>query len=175
MALHARAASRQLQALDTATRVAILNRVAEKLIENEAVIMAENAADVEAATGKINDALLQRLVLKPKKIELLAGGCCLSELENAVVTGRGPEAGHAPAQWQAAGASPRRRTRPPPPCQTHTHTRARATTTTTTPPAPHHSTHPPTDLSPPFPPTPRRAAQTASAPSPSRRSPSAGC
>lgn len=74
MALHARAASRQLQALDTATRVAILNRVADKITENEAAIMAENSADVDAARGKISDSLMQRLILKPKKLELLADG-----------------------------------------------------------------------------------------------------
>lgn len=35
--------------------------------------MAENAQDVEAATGKVSDALLQRLVLKHNKIAQLAG------------------------------------------------------------------------------------------------------
>ena len=35
--------------------------------------MAENAQDVEAATGKVSDALLQRLVLKHNKIQQLAG------------------------------------------------------------------------------------------------------
>ena len=74
MAVKARAASRQLQALDTADRVAILNRIADSLVEHEAEVLAENAKDVEAATGNINDSLLQRLILKPKKIEQLAGG-----------------------------------------------------------------------------------------------------
>lgn len=74
MAQRARAASRQLQALPTADRVAILQRVADKLQSHEAEIMAENAKDVEAATGKISDALLQRLVLKPNKIQQLADG-----------------------------------------------------------------------------------------------------
>lgn len=46
--------------------------------------MAENALDVEAATGKISDALLQRLILKPAKLKLLAGGW---------VGGRGQQAG----------------------------------------------------------------------------------
>lgn len=73
MAVKARAASRQLQVLPTATRVAILNRIADSIESHEAEIMAENAKDVEAATGKISDALLQRLILKPAKLKLLAG------------------------------------------------------------------------------------------------------
>lgn len=74
MAQKARAASRQLQARPTADRVAILHRVADKLQAHEAEIMAENAKDVEAASGRISDALLQRLVLKPNKIQQLADG-----------------------------------------------------------------------------------------------------
>ncbi|KAI7837257.1 hypothetical protein COHA_008871 [Chlorella ohadii] len=74
MAVKARAASRQLQALPSEQRVAILNRIADSLLEHEAAIMAENAQDVEAATGKVSDALLQRLVLKHNKIQQLADG-----------------------------------------------------------------------------------------------------
>ena len=73
MAVKARAASRQLQALPSEQRVAILNRIADSLESHEQQIMAENAVDVEAATGRISDALLQRLVLKPNKIHQLAG------------------------------------------------------------------------------------------------------
>lgn len=73
MAVKARAASRALQALSSADRVAILNRIADSLEAHEAQIMAENALDVEAAQGKVNEALLQRLVLKPNKIAQLAG------------------------------------------------------------------------------------------------------
>lgn len=73
MAVKARAASRALQALPSADRVAILNRIADSLEAHEAQIMAENAVDVEAAQGKVNEALLQRLVLKPNKIAQLAG------------------------------------------------------------------------------------------------------
>ena len=65
MAVKARAASRQLQALRSEDRVAILNRIADSLESHEQEIMAENAVDVEAASGKVGDALLQRLVLKP--------------------------------------------------------------------------------------------------------------
>ena len=77
MAVKARAASRQLQALRSEDRVAILNRIADSLESHEQEIMAENAVDVEAATGKVGDALLQRLVLKPTKIHQLAGGWVL--------------------------------------------------------------------------------------------------
>lgn len=48
---------------------------ADSLLEHEAAIMAENAQDVETATGKVADALLQRLVLKHNKIQQLAGEC----------------------------------------------------------------------------------------------------
>ena len=74
MALRARAASRQLQALSSPVRVAIMHRIADLLEEREAEVMAENVKDVEAATGKISDALLQRLVLKHNKIKQLAEG-----------------------------------------------------------------------------------------------------
>lgn len=74
MAVKARAAARELQVLPSETRVAILNRIADSIESHEAQIMAENAQDVEAATGKISDALLQRLILKPTKLKLLADG-----------------------------------------------------------------------------------------------------
>ena len=74
MAIRARAASRKLQSLSTAERVAIMNRIADSLESHEAEIMAANALDVEkASSGKVGDALLQRLVLKPNKISQLAG------------------------------------------------------------------------------------------------------
>lgn len=74
MASKARSASRQLQALPSETRVAILNRIADSLEANESRIMAENAKDIEASQGKVADALLQRLILKPNKIAQLADG-----------------------------------------------------------------------------------------------------
>ena len=73
MAVAARQASRQLQGLRSEDRVAILNRIADSLVSHEQQIMAENAVDVAAATGKVGEALLQRLVLKPNKIHQLAG------------------------------------------------------------------------------------------------------
>ncbi|GAX76379.1 hypothetical protein CEUSTIGMA_g3825.t1 [Chlamydomonas eustigma] len=74
MAVRARAASRALQALPTEERVAILNRVAAALIQHQEEILTENAKDVQEAEGKVADSLLQRLVLKPSKISLLAEG-----------------------------------------------------------------------------------------------------
>ena len=74
MAKKARAAARHLQALSTEDRVKILNDIASEIEKNEAAIMEENNADVEAATGKISDSLLQRLILKPAKIAQLADG-----------------------------------------------------------------------------------------------------
>lgn len=74
MAQRARAASRQLQALPTRDRVAILQRMADVLETHEAEIVAENVKDVEFAKGNINEALLQRLILKPNKIHQLAEG-----------------------------------------------------------------------------------------------------
>lgn len=108
MAVRARAASRQLQVLPTATRVEILNRVADKIEAAEAAILAENALDVEAATGKISDALLQRLILKPAKLKLLAGG--LGETEHRV-QGGGEGAWRRVLLRQARGGVPMRRTR----------------------------------------------------------------
>ncbi|KIZ02834.1 delta-1-pyrroline-5-carboxylate synthetase [Monoraphidium neglectum] len=50
----------------------MLHRVADALVANEQQIMEEN--DVEEARGKIADALLQRLIMKPQKIAQLAQG-----------------------------------------------------------------------------------------------------
>jgi len=74
LALAARAASRHLQTLPTETRRAMLERVAQTLLDHEAEILLENKADCEAAEGRIADALLQRLVLKPGKIQQLVAG-----------------------------------------------------------------------------------------------------
>lgn len=43
MAVRARTASRKLQALPSEERVAMLNRIADALVANEATILAENA------------------------------------------------------------------------------------------------------------------------------------
>lgn len=74
MAVRARAASRALQALPTSERVAMLHRVADALIANQDHILAENAADMaEATQSKTADSLLQRLGLKPAKIQVWHG------------------------------------------------------------------------------------------------------
>lgn len=95
MAVRARDASRALTTLDGARRAAILERVAQALLDHEAEILLENKADCEAAEGRIADSLLQRLVLKPGKIHQLAQGIraiaqqeeplgrCLSRMELA--------------------------------------------------------------------------------------------
>eukprot|EP00798_Chlamydomonas_sp_ICE-L_P021096 gene21096-27983_t len=74
MAVRARAASRKLQTTTTEERVAMLHRIADALVAKQDEIMAENAKDVAESTGKVADALLQRLVLKPEKINNLAVG-----------------------------------------------------------------------------------------------------
>lgn len=99
MAQKARAASRALQALSSEQRVAILHRVADSLQAHEAEIMAENAVDVEAATGKVSDALLQRLVLKPNKIAQLAGARLVGARGSAGRVGWTARAACAPA-WR---------------------------------------------------------------------------
>ncbi|KAL2614225.1 hypothetical protein R1flu_025917 [Riccia fluitans] len=73
MAVAARNASRRLQALSsTEWRQALLD-VADALVANEALIIAENQADVEAAqTAKLSPSLLGRLTIKPGKITALA-------------------------------------------------------------------------------------------------------
>ena len=55
-------------------REAILLKIADELEKREEEIMAENTADVEAAEGKIDDQLMNRLRLKPQKIKQLADG-----------------------------------------------------------------------------------------------------
>lgn len=55
-------------------RVAILNRIADALLENQEEILRENAADVDHFQDKISQQLLQRLKLKPQKIQQLADG-----------------------------------------------------------------------------------------------------
>mmetsp|Transcript_1598 Transcript_1598/g.3663 ORF Transcript_1598/g.3663 Transcript_1598/m.3663 type:complete len:605 (+) Transcript_1598:192-2006(+) len=74
-AIAARNASRQLQALPTSSRQAVLERVAKALEAAEEEIMAANAKDVELGEkAGIDAALMQRLKLKPEKIKQLAVG-----------------------------------------------------------------------------------------------------
>lgn len=74
MARAAREQSRALAALPTEERSAILLRIADALEERCDEVMAANARDMAAATGKIDNHLLQRLALKPQKITQLAEG-----------------------------------------------------------------------------------------------------
>ncbi|CAI6012600.1 unnamed protein product [Closterium sp. NIES-65] len=75
MAVAARDASRKLQALSTEQRKQVLLDVADALVKREAEIVEQNAHDVR--TSEINGvapALLQRLKLKPNRIQQLAEG-----------------------------------------------------------------------------------------------------
>ena len=55
-------------------REAILEKVAASIEANQDAILAENDADVKAAEGNIDDHLMNRLRLKPQKIQQLATG-----------------------------------------------------------------------------------------------------
>ncbi|KAL2614202.1 hypothetical protein R1flu_025894 [Riccia fluitans] len=73
MAVAARNASRRLQALSSTERRQSLLAVADALVANEALIMAENQADLEAAHNtKLSPSLLARLTIKPGQITALA-------------------------------------------------------------------------------------------------------
>eukprot|EP00892_Ulva_mutabilis_P000401 jgi/Ulvmu1/10361/UM061_0044.1 len=74
MARAAREQSRTLAALPSDERSAILLRIADALEARVDEVMAANACDMAAATGKIDNHLLQRLALKPQKITQLADG-----------------------------------------------------------------------------------------------------
>lgn len=78
-AVAARAAGRTLQALDSATRTAVLLRVADALDANRARIQAENALDVAdaaeaVAAGRMTQALADRLPLPDRKLDALVDG-----------------------------------------------------------------------------------------------------
>eukprot|EP00889_Picochlorum_renovo_P007468 jgi/Picre1/34498/NNA_001966.t1 len=84
MAVKARAAARHLQALSTEDRVKILNSIADEIEANEAAIMEENKADVEAATGTISDSLLQRAHGKLLSRTELADGLVLDKVTSPI-------------------------------------------------------------------------------------------
>ncbi|KAK9823707.1 hypothetical protein WJX72_004820 [[Myrmecia] bisecta] len=73
-AVAARDASRILQSLTSKEREQILYKIADALEAAEEEIMAANAADVQAAEGKIDANVMQRLALKPQKIKQLGAG-----------------------------------------------------------------------------------------------------
>jgi delta-1-pyrroline-5-carboxylate synthetase len=74
MARSAREQSRILAALPTEERSAMLRRIADALEAKIDDIMAANQEDIKAATGRIDNNLLQRLVMKPSKVSQLAEG-----------------------------------------------------------------------------------------------------
>lgn len=55
-------------------RVAILQRVAESLLAAQDEILAANEEDISNSTGNIDNTLMQRLKLKPAKLQALAAG-----------------------------------------------------------------------------------------------------
>ncbi len=71
----ARAASRALAALDTDTKNAALEAIAEALIARSDEIVEANARDMEAGRGAgLSDSLLDRLALDPARIAGIAAG-----------------------------------------------------------------------------------------------------
>jgi len=75
MAEAARAASRALQALSSERRAALLRRVADALLARETEILEENALDLQdAIQNGVDDHLLNRLQIKPGKLQQLASG-----------------------------------------------------------------------------------------------------
>lgn len=74
LATAARLAARQLNAIPSSKRTAILYAIASAIEKNEQAILDANAADIDASKGKIADSLLQRLILKPAKLSQLADG-----------------------------------------------------------------------------------------------------
>ena len=74
MAKQAREQSRILAALPTEERSKILLRIADALESELDEVLAANEKDIAAATGRIDNHMLQRLVLKPSKVTQLAEG-----------------------------------------------------------------------------------------------------
>jgi glutamate-5-semialdehyde dehydrogenase len=69
----ARRASRQLAALDGATKVAALKRIADALRRDRAAILTANASDVEnAKKTEVAPPMIERLKLSDKKIDAMA-------------------------------------------------------------------------------------------------------
>lgn len=74
LAKNAKKASRTIRTLAADKRSAVLNRVAALLRENKPAILAANKIDVDASTGKISDAMIDRLTLNDSRIEAMAVG-----------------------------------------------------------------------------------------------------
>ena len=70
----AKAAKIEISRLTTAEKNAALEAMAAALLENEEVILAANALDLEAAKGTVSDVMLDRLALSPARIAGMAQG-----------------------------------------------------------------------------------------------------
>lgn len=74
LAKNAKKASRTIRTLSTEKRSSVLNRVAELLRENKNDILEANKLDVQTSTGKISEAMIDRLTLNDDRIEAMAKG-----------------------------------------------------------------------------------------------------
>lgn len=74
LAKNAKNASRAIRTLSAEKRSGVLKRVAELLRSNVPAILEANKIDIEAATGKISDSMLDRLTLNNDRIEAMAKG-----------------------------------------------------------------------------------------------------
>ena len=70
----AKAAKRQIAALNTEEKNNALNAMAEALLAHEAQILEANALDMEAAKGTVSDVMLDRLKLTAERIAGMAKG-----------------------------------------------------------------------------------------------------
>lgn len=74
LAKNAKKASRTIRTLSAEKRSSVLNRVAELLRENKNDILEANKLDVQTSTGKISEAMIDRLTLNDDRIEAMAKG-----------------------------------------------------------------------------------------------------
>ena len=70
----AKAAKFSVTALTTDQKNAALEAMAQALIDNQDTILAANAMDIENATGKVPQVMLDRLLLTPDRIAGMAKG-----------------------------------------------------------------------------------------------------
>ena len=65
-------------------RVRILQRIADSLQASTDEILEANAADVAAMAGRIDQQLMQRLQLKPAKLQSLINSACSAQVQTGV-------------------------------------------------------------------------------------------
>ena len=70
----AKEASLEVASYTTQQKNAALLEMANALEENEPIILAANAEDMEAAKGKISDVMLDRLMINEDRIASMAKG-----------------------------------------------------------------------------------------------------